>query len=144
MNAIIKIALEAKGFKKEMIENILELAEATGNSTVAIEVLLGVYVEPEFPRASTVAHNAVFDYYNKFTEEVWYLYDRPITKAGYFPAGTKREDVTMENFDELSDNNIKDYVYHSIPTGKFSKESRSTSIEQWVRKAVKEEFALAE
>ena len=84
MNAIFRIALEAKGFKEDMIDNIMTIAEATGNTIVAMEVLLGVFVAPDIVQYSKQSDKVcTFVSHDIFTDKVEYSYEYEETKTAY-------------------------------------------------------------
>ena len=129
----IERALLVARFPTIDVDNLLEVVMATPNTRVAIEILCGLYESPE-PIASSVKRDKKeyhFTSYNKWTEEVAYSYQEPQTKNGYFPKGTKSEDVTMENFDTLKVSDSKDSEWISIKTGEYSTKHSQMSLVTW-------------
>ena len=132
MLKIERALLEAK-FPTINVDNLLEVVMATPNSRVAIEILCGLYESPE-PIVSSVKPDKKeyhFTSYNKWSEEVTYSYQDAKTKNGYFPKGTKPEDVTMENFDTLKVSDSKDSEWISIKTGEYSTRHSQMSLVTW-------------
>lgn len=90
MNKIIAIALESRGFKPEVINNIIEVAEATNNSTLAIEMLLGVYEAPTIATSSILTSKAdelaprQLVKYNPFQNKVYFKVLKKQTKKFFF------------------------------------------------------------
>jgi hypothetical protein len=82
-------------FKREQIKDLLRVSQATGNIHVAIEILLGLYVEPEFPVNPTKYKNASqqnieFVSYDPFTDRVNYRYKRAMGKDGWVDKQTQK------------------------------------------------------
>ena len=95
MNKIIKIALQ-NSFKEVNLDALLELIEASGNPTVASEVLLGCYEQPEIPTRVTTSNEVrYFVSYNKYTDRVEYTFKRTVT--AYF-----KTEVEMKACEEYS------------------------------------------
>lgn len=97
MNKIIEFALSTK-FGKD-IEPIMEVIAATGNPTVASEILLGLYEAPEIPFKDSMLENQKdnkaeiqFQCYDHFKDEVTFTYCRIIRKEAWF----KKEDLPIE------------------------------------------------
>lgn len=97
MNKIIAFALSSKFGKN--IEPIMEVIAATGNPTVASEILLGLYEAPEIPFQDSMLENQQdnkaeihFQYYDRFKDEVSFSYCRIIRKEAWF----KKGDISIE------------------------------------------------
>ena len=79
MKKIIALALEAKGFAPETIDAIYEVATATGNTEVAINMLLGFYEKPYISPHATVEDKDIvckFESYDAFNKKVHYSYEK--------------------------------------------------------------------
>jgi len=92
MNKIIEFALSTK-FGKD-IEAIMEVIAATENPTVASEILLGLYEEPEIAYKNAILANQQdnkidieYQCYDRFKDEVTFRYHRVIRKEAWFKKG---------------------------------------------------------
>jgi hypothetical protein len=100
MENLIRVALGTK-FPEEHIDNILLVSNATGNSRVAVEVLLGVYERPIIKERIVDTSNygdrvnRVFLSYDIFKEEVKYQYNVAKRKSAWFDKECK--ELTEEN-----------------------------------------------
>lgn len=129
MNKIIRAALAAK-FQGN-VDNILTVVNATPNPEMATEILLGIY-EPV--QLSKKVENRG-EFYTLISVDEWsrqvvYSYERKKSISTYFPEGTKKEDVTLENFKSLQKEGKRD-VYIRIETDEIEKIENTTSIESW-------------
>jgi hypothetical protein len=132
MLKIERALLEAK-FPTIDVDNLLEVVMATQNTTVAVELLCGLYKSPE-PIVSPVTkgdRECHFESYDKWTDQVHYSYQQADTKSAYFPEGTKATDVTMENFESLKVSNSSNADWLSIKTGEYSLRQDRMSLSQW-------------
>lgn len=130
MNKIIRAALAAK-FQGN-VDNIIAVVNATPNSEMATEILLGIY-EP-IQLSKKVENRG--DLYTLISVDEWnrqvmYSYERKKSMSAYFPEGTKQTDVTIENFKSLQEEGKRD-VYIRIETGETEKTESTTSIESWL------------
>jgi len=89
MEKLIQFALSTKF--GEDIAAIMDVITATPNPTVATEILLGLYEEPEVLRTDEVLHyasdektNIRFNYYDRFTLNVHFSHQRIINKSAWF------------------------------------------------------------
>lgn len=130
MNKIIKAALTAK-FQNADIDAILNVINATPNPEMATEILLGVYEAQLIPRRVQDGER-ILTYVkgNEWTKEIVYSYQSNKVMSGYFPEGTKREDLTIENFKSLQVEGKRD-IYLSIPTGETEEKEATCSFERW-------------
>lgn len=135
MNKIIQQLL-SKTFPTVDITSLMEIVNATPNAELATEILCGLYITPEFG-ASTRTHKdrgtIEFKSYNKWKNEVLYTYQEPITKNAYFPKGTDRETITLDNFDTLKVQYSSDTINYSIKTGEFRTAEYTFSLESWLQ-----------
>ena len=79
MKQIIALALTAKGFAPESVDAIYDVAAATGNTEVAINMLLGFYEPPEINPYATVEEKDIictFQKYDPFKKEITYTYEK--------------------------------------------------------------------
>ncbi len=131
MNKIIKAALTAK-FQGADIDAILSVINATPNPEMAIEILLGVYDPPLIPfHVQDGKSIRTYIKEDEWKKEIVYSYEASKTISGYFPKGTKREDVTIENF-KLLQIKGKRGICFSIPTGEMETKESTCSFEQWL------------
>lgn len=104
MNKIINKLLSVT-FPSANVEALMEVVESTSNPEVACEILCGLYIEPEMPKfVLSKRHTAgvlTFQKFDKWQDRVHYSYMRPETKSAYFADGTKKADITLENYDAL-------------------------------------------
>lgn len=90
------------------LDNLIEVLEATGNSMVATEIMLGIYEMPNIPLVTTSRNRKrIFKSYNKFTTVVEFDYEEERSQTCFFR--TKEE---MENTVEYS-SKLKIYVSSS-------------------------------
>ncbi len=119
------------------VDTIMEIICATGNPTIATEKLCGIYNEPQFERFKIInRHQSEFIAYNPWTETIEFSYLRPITKSGYFPKSVNRNEITIELFELMIDNNGDDTFWYSLETGEFEPATGSCKVEQWNRAKV--------
>lgn len=96
MNKIIKTAL-LNTFKDINIDALLQVIEATGNSIVATEILLGIYEQPEILEKSkdtSSEQNRTFISYDPIKDIVTYSYNEIKSKSGYVLKDTENPKVT--------------------------------------------------
>lgn len=97
MEKITRLALSLK-FNAGDIDSVMEIIMATGNETVATEILLGVY---EAPEVAVIAPNTKYEAnrrlvsYDKFKEEVKYSYQPVRELSAWFLK--EQEDLSLEN-----------------------------------------------
>ncbi len=97
------------------VDTIMEIICATGNPTIATEKLCGIYNEPQFERFKIInRHQSEFIAYNPWTETIEFSYLRPITKSGYFPKSVNRNEITIELFELMIDNNGDDTFWYML------------------------------
>lgn len=96
----MKAALAAK-FNASDVDVMLEVANQTNNPEVAVELMLGIYQQPDVnftphPDAKSQDHpNMMFERYDKWTDKVHYTYDlRTLDKDGV-PTDTRRQSTYM-------------------------------------------------
>jgi hypothetical protein len=89
MEELIKIALSTEFHN---VEQIMEVLKATPNPEVGAQILLGIYKEPKIPETPRSLNffpenqrNIKFIKYDKFTNEVFYSYNKLIIKHGFIP-----------------------------------------------------------
>lgn len=105
MDKIIQFALSTK-FGQD-IEPIMEVIAATGNPTVATEILLGLYTDPEIPGMDSVFDNdkdnkvnIKYMFYDRFKDELSYSYQRVNRKSAWFKKGDMpvKENIVSDRY----------------------------------------------
>jgi hypothetical protein len=136
MSKIITALLEAK-YPTLNVISLMEIIGNTPNPEVATEILCGLYEEPVIDNKTVINSNGTiyeFQSFDKWKNNVHYSYLDKLTKGGYFPKGTDKNSITMENFDSLQctreDNNS---IYYYIPTGETALRTNSMYLEDWLR-----------
>lgn len=118
------------------VDQLMEVIGATKSPETAVEILCGLYEEPQIPKMINYPNRGVckFISYDKWESKVSYSYHRPDTKNAYFPKGTLKEDINMSNFDELKDKNGNYNTHESITinTGTFTETKDSMSLGSWL------------
>jgi hypothetical protein len=95
---ITRLALSLK-FNHDDIDSIMEVIKASGNETVATEILLGVYEAPkviERVKDSKYEANKTLVSYDKFKDEVKYSYNSFIELSAWFLKGQPEDDLSLE------------------------------------------------
>ena len=137
MNKIIEKLLTVT-FPTVEINNLLEIVSATPNPEMATEILCGLYEEPKLP--IKVQDNSVdkkeltLTSYDKWTDKVCYSYIKEKTINGYFPKGTIKEDITLDNFKEkkVEWRSGQDLVTIYINTGELITDSSYCASSTWL------------
>lgn len=97
MDKIINVAL-SNALNKIRVDNLLEVINATGNSRVATEILLGVYEEPIIAQTSKSSNEVrTMTRFDKFKEEVIYDYVRTSKRSNYFKTLEEADACTEYN-----------------------------------------------
>ncbi len=132
---IIQELLKLK-FPTVEINSLMEIITATPNPELATEILCGIYIEPNIGSHTRVQHRdrgiCTFISYDKWNNELKYSYEEETHKNAYFPKGTLKKDINMENFDSLKVPSTGDTVWLSIPTGEFRTLKGSTNFQDWM------------
>jgi hypothetical protein len=149
MNKIIEKLLTVT-FPNVEIANLLEIVSATPNPELATEILCGLYVAPVLPEK--VKENSgenpktmTFKSYDKWRDRVDYTYIREKTIDGYFPKGTDRNTITLENIKELRQEwrSGQDMMNIVLKTGETVVDNSYCSLSTWLNySVVKEENEL--
>lgn len=135
MNKIIQQLL-IKTFPDVDINSLMEIVNATAKPEVATEILCGIYTAPD-TESSIRTHKdrgtITIKEYDKWRDEVKYTYQEPVTKSAYFPKGTERDSITLENFDSLKVNYSSDAMNIGIKTGEYKTAEYTCSLETWLQ-----------
>lgn len=143
MNKIIRVALKAQlNLNDETLNNLLLVMEATGNASVATEMILGLYEKPfinaECQETWSSRTNIKFISYNPFSNQVTFSYNSVDITTGWALQGKETytiEDIVSEHSfaseacKELNmDRDAFDinYIRVSIPTKVYDKVKMDT------------------
>ncbi|NBP00872.1 MAG: hypothetical protein EBU90_12200 [Proteobacteria bacterium] len=118
------------------INSLMEIISATPNPEIATEIMCGIYSEPTVGSHTRVMHKdrglCIFISYDKWSNEITYSYEQQETKGAYFPKGTLKEEVTMENFNSLKVSSSGDSVWYHIPTGNMLQHKGTMCFASWM------------
>jgi hypothetical protein len=133
---IIQELLKMK-FPTVDINSLMEIIAATPNPEIATEIMCNIYEEPKIGSHTRVMHKdrglLTFISYDKWTDKLEYSYVENSTQGGYFPRNTKKEDITMDNFESMKiSSSTEGAVWLSIPTGKTRNCTSTTSFSTWM------------
>lgn len=122
----------------ELLNALVDIIAATPSPETALELLCGIYEEPEIAEFSLYNDRIhKFVSYDKFNKQINCEYLDPEKKGHYFPEGTKREDITLDNYQSLVESPAKDSsVWYSITTDKYIKKSTYIDLDIWNKRAV--------
>jgi hypothetical protein len=133
---VIKALLELK-FPGTNVEAIMDVISATPNPELATEILCGLYEEKVVENTRVQHKNEgvlTFVSYDKWSDRIRYSYEEVQTKGGYFPKGTKKEDISLETFESMNcRSSTPDCEYIYIPTGVIANEKSYMSFESWAK-----------
>lgn len=138
MNKVTALLLSMK-FPTLNTSDLMEVINATPNPVIATEIMCGIYEQPIFTehQEKKDAEYGVltFKSFNKWSQKVDYSYVRNITKSGYFPKGTNKSDVTIENFKSLEVPYSSGNCEHlSIPTEETENRTSSMDLDNWMNR----------
>lgn len=132
---IIQELLKMK-FPTVDINSLMEIINATPNPELATEIMCGIYTEPTVGSHTRVQHKSkgvcTFKSYDKWTNTLVYSYQEESTKGAYFPKGTEKKDINMDNFESMKVSSGPETVWCYIPTGEYRTQQNSTSFEEWM------------
>jgi len=128
ITSLEKVALQATlKLNNEQLDNVLTVCLATADFRKAVEILCGVYVEPEIGTYGIIDYAgnncaAKFISFNPFTEKVEYSFRRQITNRVYCPNGMEQKELQerVDEFAHMSRSEVEEkhggYDYHFIVT----------------------------
>ena len=88
-------------FPENRLESIMEVVAATPNGKVALDILLGIYVEPFLCDNATISNKeCTLVRYDKWTESVHYKYTQNKQKYIYVPKDLDTSIITEENYSQ--------------------------------------------
>lgn len=124
ITSIERTALSTK-YSANQIDGIMEIAFATGNLRLAIEIALDLYQEPTFQQYSILnlrgeqKIECEFIRYDKWTDKVWYEYTTETTCEFRIDKDADTSMITYENYKEYEvDYNHDNSKWFTVPTGK--------------------------
>ena len=134
-NKLERIALQSK-FNDEQIDALLEIANATENPKIAIEMLLGVYEQPYI--ANYVEHPdkgaLTFKQYDKFKDKVYYTYARKKQVGIYVDKTVDQSLINADNYKEYEKHYNRDGVIHILITlDEWESVNESCYYETWIK-----------
>jgi len=127
------------------IDLLEEIINATPNPSVAVEIMCGLYVEPNVPQhilKDDVVRTLIS--FDKWNDNVSYSYEQKKTVYEYFPAGTKKEDVSVENYKSLVCGYSDDAVRIGIVTGEVEIRKDNMRLEQWMKYHATKPYVIKE
>jgi len=137
MNKIIEKLLTVS-FPDVDINALLEIVNATPNPIIATEILCGLYEAPQLPLnvQETNGDKRILTRksFDKWNDKIEYSYVKEKTISGYFPKGTIKEDITLENFKEREEDwksNVGQ-MHISLKTGETTTEKSYCSTSSWL------------
>jgi len=138
MNKIVSIALEAKGFKQEVIEAVIKITNETGNPEAALEMLLGIYEVPKLPIKAGIKGGAELISFNPLSNPnyaIKYAYAEEKTRCIQWKKGSMTEAEAIAKFRENPKewvNCEQDYSYKHVGIAEFVEKTDTTSVERWL------------
>jgi hypothetical protein len=137
MKTIEEIALGTM-FPENHISAIMEICEATQNSTLAMSILLGIYEDPKIMRMGLRKVNKdsedrfmVFESYDKWADRVRYSYEKNKTKEIRV---CKNADTTLINIDNYLGFVVSyedDHTWFNIELDEVILATDDCSLSQW-------------
>lgn len=139
MKTIERVAL-ATMFKDEQLDSIMEVVGYTPNPTIAIEKLLGIYVQPEFRAIGLKSKNGksqeqielTLESVDYWQEQVYYSYMYQPQKGLYIHKDVDETLVNADNYKEYElqyeDDDVK-YIY--INFGDMAVRKDVCSFREW-------------
>ena len=118
------------------VDSLMEIIVATPNSRVATEILCGVYIEPVFikDKLSPSGVARTFMSYDKWNEQVQYMYLQEEVKYAYFPETVDKNTINSENYESLQcDYNVSGAYRHGVKTGVMETRTDWCSVKDWDR-----------
>ena len=121
---IERLALSTK-YSADQIDAIMEIANATDNPRLALEIALDLYQEPTFQQYSILnlrgeqKIECEFIRYDKWTDKVWFEYTTETNCEFRIDKDTDTSLITYENYKEYEvDYNHDNSKWFTVPTGK--------------------------
>lgn len=135
MTSIERVALRTK-YSAEQIDNLMEIANATPNSTLAIEIMLDIYEEPTF-KQHTLRNDdpnceCEFIRFDKWAGKVWFEYTTEKTCEFRIDKDTDTSMITYENYKEYEvDYNHNNSKWFTVLTGQTKVVTDSTNVSNY-------------
>jgi hypothetical protein len=137
MKTIEEIALGTK-FSENQISAIMEICWATQNSTLAMNILLGIYEEPKIMNMGLTKVNKdsedrlmVFESYDKWADRVFYSYEKKKTKEIRVHKSTDTTLINIDNYEMFVVSYEDDYKWFNFELGEVIKATDDCSLSQW-------------
>jgi hypothetical protein len=118
------------------VDSLMEIIVATPNTTVATEILCGIYVEPVFIQDKLTSEGTArtFMSYDKWTEQINYSYLQEQTVYCYFPETVDKATITADNYKSLEcDYGMSRSYRYGVKTGKLEERTDWCSVRDWNR-----------
>lgn len=135
LKSIERVALRTK-YSAEQIDNLIEIASATPNPTLAIEIMLDIYVQPTFKQEVVVNDDpnmiGKFIRFDKWEDRVWIEYVKEGTIEFRIDKNTDTSLITYANYKDYQvDYNHDNPKWHTIPSGKLKTVTESVSVSRY-------------
>lgn len=131
------------------IDSLNEIVSATPNPELATEILCGLYEPPVLPKKvkeKTEDNPRIMTLksYDKWRDRVEYTYIREKTIEGYFPKGTDRSTINLDNIKELRQDwrSGQDMINIVLKTGETVVDNSYCTVSTWLNYIVIEENEL--
>jgi hypothetical protein len=143
-NATKKLLESYFGKSLMNMDGLFEVLEKTGNTEIALELMLGTYQQPEIPKQSIVRPRygnekvtATFLSYDKWEDKVSFNYTVVESIYRYFDNDVDPATITYENIAQLGDLNYsgRQRIERQHPDGKTKVEESSTELYYWLEGA---------
>ena len=132
---VYKAALESK-YHGVSVDDLLTVIYATPSAEVAMELMLGIYEQPELVKDVVSPNNGVkftLIHYNMFERTVSYSYEENKKIHIYFEKGVNKDLITHENYleykQQYSSNKDLDSMYVLLP--EMEKNNSSMDLYAW-------------
>lgn len=138
MKTIERVAL-ATMFKEEQLDSIMEVVGYTPNPTIAIEKLLGIYVQPEFRAIGLKSKNGksqeqielTLESVDYWQEQVYYSYMHQPQRGVYIHKDVDETLVNADNYKEYELQYEDDVKYIYINFGDMVVRKDVCSFREW-------------
>ena len=138
MNKVIQKLLMLT-FPSIDVSSLSEIVNATPNPELATEILCGMYEPPVLPKKvkeKTEDNPRIMTLksYDKWRDRVEYSYSREKTIEGYFPKGTDRSTINLDNIKELRQDwrSGQDMINIVLKTGETVVDNSYCTVSTWL------------
>jgi hypothetical protein len=133
-NPIYRLALESR-FPGLNVEPMLEVCYNTDNDSIAIQMLLGIFQEPDLHKIVVDDDGKVLTMtsYNAFKETVYFQFSVNKSISCYFPKDIDVTTLNHENYNEFKENwsHSKDQICHKIIFPEMVTENSEHRLSKW-------------